>query len=67
MIPFGTYQLYQAERAITERERHMADVRSGELVAAMAAVGASFTGRAKSLLNLVRRVPRVSSTTLVKG
>ncbi len=67
MIPFGTYQLYQAERAITERERHMADVRSGELVAALSAVGASFTGRARSLFNLVRRVPRVRSTTLVKG
>ena len=67
MIPFGTYQLYQAERAITEQERHIADVRSGELVAAIGEVGASFSRRAKSLFNLVRRVPPVRSTTLVKG
>jgi hypothetical protein len=67
VIPFGTYQLYQAEREITEYERHMADVRSGELVAALGEVGASFTRRAKGLFKLVRRAPRLTPTTLAKS
>lgn len=67
MIPFGTYQLYQAERAITERERHIADVRSGQLAAAIGEVGASVTRRAKVVFRLVHGVPRLTPTTLVKS
>jgi hypothetical protein len=67
MIPFGTYQLYQAERAITENERRMADVRSGELAAAIGEVSCSFARRAKGVFRLVRRVPRLTPTTLAKS
>ncbi len=67
MIPFGTYQLYQAERAITERERHIADVRSGQLAAAIGEVGASVTRRAKVVFRLVHGVPRLTPTTLAKS
>jgi hypothetical protein len=67
VIPFGTYQLHQAERAITERERRMADVRSGELAAVIGEVGASVTRRAKVVFRFVRRVPRLTPTTLAKS
>jgi hypothetical protein len=34
MMPYQSYQLWQAERATTAREQHAADGRRGELAAA---------------------------------
>jgi hypothetical protein len=45
----------------------MADVRSGELAAAIGEVGASVTRRAKVVFRFVRRVPRLTPTTLAKS
>jgi hypothetical protein len=35
MMPYQSYQLWQAERATTVREQHAADARRGELAAAL--------------------------------
>jgi hypothetical protein len=66
MIPFGAYQLYQAEREVTLRERHMADVRAGEFAAVLGEARSSFTRRARALFKVVRRTPRPVATTLAK-
>ena len=67
MIPFGAYQLYQAEREVTLRERQMADVRAGELAAVIGAARSSFTRRARTLFKVVRRAPRPIATNLAKS
>jgi hypothetical protein len=67
VIPFGGYQLYQAERAVTERERRLADVHAGELAAAIGEVHRSFIGRAKALVSFVRRAPRFMTTALARS
>jgi hypothetical protein len=54
MMPFSNYQLYKAERLATETERRQADVRAGELVAAVEGLRSSFTGSAKAALIILR-------------
>jgi hypothetical protein len=39
MMPYQSYQLWQAERATTAREQHAAEVRRGELAAAVSRPG----------------------------
>ena len=39
MMPYQSYQLWQAERATTVREQHAADARRGELAAAVSRSG----------------------------
>jgi hypothetical protein len=45
MMPYQSYQLWQAERATTAREQHAADARRGELAAALSRSGL-WAGRA---------------------
>ncbi|HTT90934.1 MAG TPA: hypothetical protein VMF65_15375 [Acidimicrobiales bacterium] len=58
MIPFSNYQLYQAERSLTEAEQRGTDRMAGELAAAMDELRSSFAGRAKALLGVLRSRPR---------
>ncbi len=62
MIPFSSYQLYQAERSVTEAERRRADVRAGELAATVGGLRSSFSGRAKAIFGILRSVPRRAGT-----
>jgi hypothetical protein len=58
MIPFNTYQLYEAERSLTEADRRRADRMAGELAATVDELRSSIAGRAKALLGIVRSRPR---------
>jgi hypothetical protein len=62
VIPFSSYQLYQAERPVTEAERRQADVRAGQLAAAVGGLRSCFSGPAKAFFGILRSVPRRTGT-----
>ena len=67
MIPFGAYQLYQAEREVALYEQQMADVRAGELAALIGEARSWIARRVRALFKVVRRARRPNAATLAKS